>query len=100
MKDVNVTASKGLVIRNFPLVYGHGFAYYLCTLMAKRVESWANRQTNLASINVTKLNAVPIPPFVKQQQIVTKVERRLSMIEELAKPSSKSPSSALNVFGN
>ena len=41
--------------------------------------------TNLASINITKLSAfpVPLPPLAEQQQIVAEVERRLSVIEEL-----------------
>jgi len=41
--------------------------------------------TNLASINRTKLAAlpVPVPPFVEQLRIVAEVERRLSLVEKL-----------------
>jgi type I restriction enzyme S subunit len=40
--------------------------------------------TNLASINLTKLNAfpVPLPPAAEQHRIVAEVERRLSMADE------------------
>jgi len=41
--------------------------------------------TNLASINITKLGAfpIPLPPSAEQFRIVAEVERRLSVIEEL-----------------
>ncbi|MGH9686293.1 MAG: restriction endonuclease subunit S [Candidatus Acidiferrales bacterium] len=41
--------------------------------------------TNLASLNMTKLSAlpVPIPPFAEQGRIVIEVELRLSIIDEL-----------------
>ena len=41
--------------------------------------------TNLASINMTKLSAfpVPIPPTAEQQRIVPEVDRRLSLIREI-----------------
>ncbi|MGI9193730.1 MAG: restriction endonuclease subunit S [Actinomycetota bacterium] len=41
--------------------------------------------TNLASINMTKLKAfpVPIPPQYEQERIVTEVDRRLSLVDEL-----------------
>jgi type I restriction enzyme, S subunit len=41
--------------------------------------------TNLASINLTKLSAlpVPLPPTKEQQRIVAEVDRRLSVIDEL-----------------
>jgi len=41
--------------------------------------------TNLASISMSKLKAlpVPLPPFAEQTRIVAEVERRLSVIEEL-----------------
>ncbi len=41
--------------------------------------------TNLASLNLTKLSAlpVPVPPLAEQQRIVAEVERRLSIVEEL-----------------
>ncbi|HET7460019.1 MAG TPA: restriction endonuclease subunit S [Longimicrobium sp.] len=41
--------------------------------------------TNLASINITKLGALPVllPPVAEQQRIVAEVERRLSTIDQL-----------------
>jgi type I restriction enzyme S subunit len=43
--------------------------------------------TNLASINLTKLSAfpVPLPPLAEQHRIVAEVERRLSVADELEK---------------
>lgn len=42
--------------------------------------------TNLASINMTKLSAlpVPIPPLAEQRRLVAEVERQLSMLDELS----------------
>jgi type I restriction enzyme S subunit len=47
--------------------------------------SEGKQTTNLASINLTKLGALPIPlpPFPEQYRIVAEVERRLSVIDEL-----------------
>jgi type I restriction enzyme, S subunit len=70
---------------------------YLADVSPKLVSWWGNsfgqtyflregkQTTNLASINITKLSAFPIPfpPAAEQQQIVAEVERRLSVIEEL-----------------
>lgn len=41
--------------------------------------------TNLASINLTKLSALPVavPPLAEQHRIVAEVERRLSVVEKL-----------------
>jgi type I restriction enzyme S subunit len=41
--------------------------------------------TNLASINITKLSAlpVPLPPNAEQERIAEEVERRLSVIEQM-----------------
>ncbi len=43
--------------------------------------------TNLASINLTKLSAfpVPLPPLAEQRRIVLEVERRLSIADEVAR---------------
>lgn len=70
---------------------------YLADVSPKLVSWWGNsfgqayflregkQTTNLASINITKLSAFPIPfpPAAEQHQIVAEVERRLSVIEEL-----------------
>lgn len=42
------------------------------------------QSTNLASINLTKLSAlpVPIPPLAEQRRIVAEVDRRLSLVRE------------------
>jgi type I restriction enzyme S subunit len=41
--------------------------------------------TNLASINMTKLSAfpIPIPPSAEQHRIVAEVDRRLSFVREV-----------------
>ena len=49
-------------------------------------QSEGKQTTNLASINLTKLAAlpVPIPPLAEQDRIVAEVERRLSIADEVA----------------
>jgi type I restriction enzyme S subunit len=70
---------------------------YSAQVSPKLVSWWGNsfgqayflregkQTTNLASLNLTKLSAFPIPfpPTAEQQQIVVEVERRLSVIDEL-----------------
>lgn len=70
---------------------------YLPEVSPKLVSWWGNsfgqayfsregkQTTNLASLNLTKLSAfpIPLPPAAEQHQIVAEVERRLSVIEEL-----------------
>lgn len=70
---------------------------YLADVSPKLVSCWGNsfgqtyflregkQTTNLASINITKLSAfpIPLPSTAEQQQIVAEVERRLSVIDEL-----------------
>lgn len=70
---------------------------FLAEVSPKLVSWWGNsfgqayflregkQTTNLASLNLTKLSAfpVPLPPASEQQQIVAEVERRLSVIDEL-----------------
>lgn len=69
---------------------------YLDQLSPKLVSWWGNsfgkdyfsregkQTTNLASINLTKLSAfpVPIPPTAEQQEVVAEVDRRLSIADE------------------
>ncbi len=69
---------------------------YMNELSPKLVSWWGNtfgkdyflregkQTTNLASINLTKLSAfpVPLPPVVEQHRIVAEVDRRLSLIHE------------------
>jgi len=70
---------------------------YSNALSPKLVSWWGNsfgqtyfvregkQTTNLASINITKLGAfpIPLPPHEEQEQIVAEAERRLSVIDEL-----------------
>ncbi len=70
---------------------------YLAEVSPKLVSWWGNtfgqayflregkQTTNLASLNLTKLSAfpIPLPSPAEQQQITAEVERRLSVIEEL-----------------
>lgn len=70
---------------------------YLAEVSPKIVSWWGNsfgqayfsregkQTTNLASLNLTKLSAfpIPLPPAAEQQQIVVEVERRLSVLEKL-----------------
>jgi type I restriction enzyme S subunit len=69
---------------------------YLKTVSPKFISWWGNsygqiyfqregkQTTNLASINLTKLNAfpVPLPPAAEQHRIVAEVERRFSMADK------------------
>ncbi|HUW27633.1 MAG TPA: restriction endonuclease subunit S [Sulfuriferula sp.] len=69
---------------------------FLDQLSPKLVSWWGNsygkdyfsregkQTTNLASINLTKLSAfpVPLPPTAEQQQIVAEVDRRFSLADE------------------
>lgn len=69
---------------------------YLVDLSGKLISWWGNtfgkdyflregkQTTNLASINMTKLSAfpVPIPPLAEQRRIVAEVDRRLSLLAE------------------
>lgn len=88
--QVNLSASRGVVIRNFPLEKGHGFADYLFYIDGKaagviEAKREGKQTTNLASLNLTKLSAFPIPqPSASEQnEIVAEAERRFSFIEEL-----------------
>lgn len=69
---------------------------YLDQLSPKLVSWWGNsfgkdyfsregkQTTNLASINLTKLSAfpVPLPPTAEQKEIVAEIDRRLSLADE------------------
>jgi len=85
-KQVNLSASRGVVIRNFPLQQGHGFADYLFYSDGKAAGVIEGKQTtNLASLNLTKLSAfpIPLPSASEQKEIVAEDEGRLSVIDEL-----------------
>ena len=70
---------------------------FLSDVSPKLVSWWGNsfgkhyflregkQTTNLASINLTKLSAfpVPLPPNVEQNRIVAEVDRRLSLVREV-----------------
>ena len=70
---------------------------FLPDVSGKLVSWWGNtfgkdyflregkQTTNLASINMTKLSAfpVPLPPQAEQQRIVAEVDRRLSIVREV-----------------
>jgi type I restriction enzyme S subunit len=58
--------------------YGNSFGQHYFSDEGKQT-------TNLASINMTKLAAfpIPIPPHAEQQRIVAEVDRRLSGIERM-----------------
>ena len=70
---------------------------YLGAVSAKLISWWGNsfgkdyflragkQTTNLASINLSKLSEfpVPIPPFAEQFEIMTEIDHRLSVTEEL-----------------
>ena len=70
---------------------------YSAEVSPKLVSWWGNsfgqayflregkQTTNLASLNLTKLSAfpIPLPPAAEQQQIVAEVESRLSVIKEI-----------------
>jgi type I restriction enzyme S subunit len=70
---------------------------YLADVSGKLISWWGNtfgkdyflregkQTTNLASINMTKLSAfpVPVPPPAEQRRIVAEVDRRLSIVREV-----------------
>ncbi|SDW31761.1 restriction endonuclease subunit S [Nitrosomonas communis] len=70
---------------------------YMNTSSPKLVSWWGNtfgkdyflregkQTTNLASINLTKLSAfpVPLPPVAEQHRIVAEIDRRLSLLHEI-----------------
>ena len=61
-------------------------SYYLNSVFGRQwVASVVSQQVGQANVNGTKLKAleVPNPPIIEQQRIVGKVERRMSLIEEL-----------------
>jgi type I restriction enzyme S subunit len=61
-------------------------SWYANTFGQKFFFDEGKHTTNLASISMTKLKGlpVPIPPPAEQTRIVAEVERRLSVVEELA----------------
>jgi type I restriction enzyme, S subunit len=68
------------------------FHYYLQTAQAKQYFlRAAKRTTNLASINITQLNAmpVPIPPLPLQEKFVTSVNQIRSVLEKQATTSAE-----------
>ena len=60
-------------------------SWYANTFGQKFFFDEGKHTTNLASISMTKLKRlpVPIPPPAEQTRIVTEVERRLSVVDEL-----------------
>lgn len=70
---------------------------YSADISGKLISWWGNtfgkdyflregkQTTNLASINITKLSAlpVPLPPAAEQRRITSEVERRLSTLDEI-----------------
>lgn len=61
-------------------------AYYINSVFGRAwIKSVVSQQVGQANVNGTKLQAlsVPLPPTQEQIRIVTEVERRLSIVEEL-----------------
>ena len=62
------------------------YGYYINSAYGRAwIAQVVSQQVGQANVNGTKLQdlAVPLPSFTEQQEIVTEVERRLSVIDEL-----------------
>lgn len=73
-----------LVLIQRPFLVPHFGAYYMNSLAKRLVES-GKVGVALTHFNTKSVAAmpVPIPPLAEQQRIVSEVERRLSVVEEL-----------------
>jgi type I restriction enzyme S subunit len=60
-------------------------SWYGNSMGRKYFEDEGKQTTNLASLNMTKLSMlpVPIPPAAEQKRIVSELDRRLSVIDEM-----------------
>jgi len=60
-------------------------SWYGNSIGQRYFEDEGKQTTNLASLNMTKLSMlpVPIPPLAEQQRIVSELERRLSLVDEV-----------------
>jgi len=60
-------------------------SWYGNSMGRRYLEDEGKQTTNLASLNMTKLSMlpVPIPPVAEQKRIVSELERRLSVIDEM-----------------
>ena len=101
--EANITAGRGVAIREFPLKPGYGFADYLLyldgaaggvveakkegsTLTGFELQSFKYSEgTAQKNINLEVLSkvAIALPPFAEQQRIVAEVGRRLSITDEV-----------------
>ncbi|MBI4502901.1 MAG: restriction endonuclease subunit S [Gemmatimonadetes bacterium] len=70
----------GLIDSRFLSWYGNSFGQ-------RYFNDEGKQTTNLASVNMTKLGAlpVPVPPFEEQQRIVEEVDRRFSVLDALTR---------------
>jgi hypothetical protein len=99
-KSAHLQAGRGVVLRNFPLVSGHGFADYLRYIDGKAAGVIETKKEGfpLAGVEAqaVKYSAglprtlpiylSPLPFLIEKTQIVPEMERRLPVIEELEAP--------------
>ncbi len=91
--QANITACRGVAIREFPLP-GHGFADYLLYisyiawfLRSQDAQNYFKRVARgvaVKGVNIAdvKICPVPLPSLREQQRIATEIDHRLSFIRE------------------
>ena len=87
----NVHVGRGVAIREFPHQDGTGFADYLLYVSSFVFRQAAAIATGVAQKTVPLAGlrqfAIPLPPLAEQFRIVSEIERRLSLIDEIESPS-------------
>jgi hypothetical protein len=84
-KAAHVHAARGVALREFELNPGHGTADYLLYVDGKAcgVIEAKKQGATVPGVGVERLK-IPAPPALEQQRTVTAVDRRFSMIREVA----------------
>lgn len=93
MANANIHAARGVALREFPLNTGYGFADYLLyidgkaagVIEAKKEGSFVPAEGELARRKGRSFEKSEqlLPPIAEHIRIVAKVERRLSLIQQV-----------------